>query len=404
MNLNGKNIILGVCGGIAAYKAAEVIRLLKKDGADVWVVMTEKAKEFLSPLTLQTLSENPVYSDLFHNECKYPMPHIDLAKKCHLLLIAPATANTIGKCASGIADDLLSTLFLSVSSSVLIAPAMNNNMYTNPVVQENIKKLKGFNVNFVEPEFGELACGDQGEGRLAEPDAIISRAKELLYEKKNLIGKNILVTAGPTHEQIDPIRFISNLSSGKMGYAIARAAKRRGGNVILISGPTNISPPPSIQFIPVKSADDMRREVLNEYKKADVIIMTAAVSDFSPIRYFDKKIKSKESEGITLKLKKTSDILSEVSNRQAVSSQKKIIVGFALETDNIIKNAKEKLKKKNMDFIVANSINGFGSDLNKVAIIDRRGTVEDIPLVSKDRIAEILMDKIEKGLKVKYVK
>ncbi len=401
--MKGKTIILGVSGGIAAYKAAELTRLFKKEGADVWVVMTKSAKEFVSPLTFEVLSGNPVYSDMFLKS-SISMPHIDLGKKCDLFIVAPATANIIGKFANGIADDLLSTFYLSVTSPVLIAPAMNNNMYANPVVQENISKLKRFNINFVEPEFGELACGDKGEGRLAGLDIIMSRAKELLlnppsppFAKGGLDGKTVLVTAGPTHEAIDPVRFISNLSSGKMGYAVASAARRRGANVILISGPTSLPVLSGVRFISIKSASDMRREILKEVKKADVIIMTAAVSDFTPAKYSDRKIKKVEGEDIILELKRTPDILSEISfkivNRQS-SIVNPIIVGFALETDDIIKNAKEKLKEKNLDFIVANSVNGFGSDQNKVTIIDKKGNLYDIPQMSKDGIAEILLDKV----------
>jgi len=377
--LKGKTIILGISGGIAAYKSAELIRLFKKEGAEVWVVMTKSAKEFVSPLTFETLSGNPVYSDMFLDssifnlQSSISMPHIDLAKRSDLFIVAPATANIIGKFANGIADDLLSTLYLSAISPVLIAPAMNNNMYANPVVQENIKRLKGFNINFVEPGFGELACGDKGEGRLAELDTILSKAKWLLAAKKDLSGKTVLVTAGPTHEAIDPVRVISNSSSGKMGYAVASAARRRGAEVILISGPTSLPVPSGVRFISIKSASDMRREILKEVKKADVIIMTAAVSDFTPENYSEKKIKKEDTEGITVKLKKNPDILSEITSklRNTQSAiRNPIIVGFALETDGIIKNAKKKLREKNLDFIVANSINGFGSNQNKVTIID----------------------------------
>ena len=407
MSLNNKIIILGVSGGIAAYKAAELTRLFKKEGADVRVVMTTSAKEFVSPLTFETLSGNPVYSDMFINSAlrgTHPvdgsqysalnMPHIDLGKKCDLFIVAPATANIIGKFANGIADDLLSTLYLSVTSPVLIAPAMNNNMYANPVVQENIKKLKGFNINIVEPGFGELACGDKGEGRLADLDVILSRAKELLTSKGDLSDRTVLVTAGPTHEAIDPVRFISNLSSGKMGYAVASAARRRGANVILISGSTSLPVPSGVRFISIKSASDMRREILKEVERADVIIMTAAVSDFTPENYSDKKIKKEDTEGITIKFKKNPDILSEISHQPSAISHQRIVVGFALETDDMIKNAKEKLKEKNLDFIVANSVNGFGSDQNKVTIIDKKGNLYDIPQMSKDGVAEIILDKV----------
>ncbi|MBI5750451.1 MAG: bifunctional phosphopantothenoylcysteine decarboxylase/phosphopantothenate--cysteine ligase CoaBC, partial [Nitrospinae bacterium] len=353
-------------------------------------------------------SEMFVDSSIFNLQSSISMPHIDLAKMCDLFIVAPATANIIGKFANGIADDLLSTFYLSVTSPVLIAPAMNNNMYANPVVQENIKKLKGFNINFVEPGFGELACGDKGEGRLAELDIILSRAKELLSNppmspfakggrKMGLEGKTVLVTAGTTHEAIDPVRFISNLSSGKMGYAVASAARGRGANVILISGPTSLPVPSGVRFISIKSASDMRREILKEVEKADVIIMTAAVSDWTPQKYSDRKIKKEDTEGITVKFKKNPDILSEITSKlrnPQSAIRNPIIVGFALETDNIIKNAKEKLKEKNLDFIVANNVNGFGSDQNKVTIIDRKGNLDDIPLMSKDAIAEILLDKV----------
>ncbi|MEK6545659.1 MAG: bifunctional phosphopantothenoylcysteine decarboxylase/phosphopantothenate--cysteine ligase CoaBC [Nitrospinota bacterium] len=408
--LKGKTVILGVCGGIAAYKAAELTRFLKKDGADVWVVMTRNAKEFISPLTFEVLSGNSVYtnmflqSSIFNLQSSISMPHIDLAKKCDILLIVPATANIIGKFASGIADDLLSTLYLSVKAPVLIAPAMNSNMYANPIVQENIKRLKGFDINFVEPESGELACGDIGEGRLAEPNQILKKVRQLLAVKKDLKGKTILITAGPTCEPIDPVRFISNPSSGKMGYAIARAAKMRGGDVVLISGPTGIPVPSGIKFISVSSAADMRREVLKEFKKSDISIMAAAVSDFTPENYSDKKIKKEGTEGITIKLKKNPDILSEITSKLRTPNSKlrtPIIIGFALETEDMIKNAKKKLKEKNLDLIVANHIKGFGSDFNRAIIIDRKGNAEDIPLMSKEELAEIILDRALRSLSEK---
>ncbi len=408
--LEGKEIILGITGGIAVYKAVDILRHLTRDGAGVTVVMTRHAREFVTPLTFQVLSKNPVYSDMFKgNMAGKGMEHISLAERGDILLVAPATANIIGKFANGIADDLLSTLFLSVTCPVLIAPSMNEKMYHNIVVQENIKRLHNRNIEIIEPVYGELACGDEGKGRLADVDSIIEKVIELLPmsdnistgergeqqgDKKNdLSNRTILITAGPTQEPLDPARYLSNPSSGKMGYALADTARRRGAEVILISGPGSLPIPNDVTFIPVKRAREMEKAVLSHIDRSDTVIMSAAVSDFEPKRFSKKKIK-KTNKDIVLELKRTPDILAKIGLRK----EDKIIVGFAAETDDIIVKAEKKLKNKRLDLIVVNDISnpdiGFRSDFNKVSIIDNEGKVDHLPLMSKKRLADIIIDRI----------
>lgn len=400
--LKGKKVILGICGGISAYKSALVCRGLKKLGAEVIVVMTKAGTKFITPLTMETLSENEVVTELFPEKKMVGTHHITLADWADLVLIAPATANIIGKIKSGIADDILTTVVISTKSKVLFAPAMNVKMWDNPVVQENISFLKKLGYKFIEPGIGDLACGDFGKGRMAEPEDIIKNVIELLSEKKDLEGKTILVTAGRTEEPLDPIRYISNRSSGKMGYAISEKAKKRGAKVILISGPSNLDIPFGVDFIPIKTAKQMRAEVKKNFKKADCVIMTAAVSDFVPEEIFDKKIK--RAETLTLKLKSTPDILEEIGKRKG----KKILVGFSLETEDEVKNAKTKLKEKNLDLIVVNNPKtpgaGFELDTNVVTIIDKKGKVQKLPLLTKKDLADKILDKISFLLKRKHPK
>jgi phosphopantothenoylcysteine decarboxylase/phosphopantothenate--cysteine ligase len=395
--LKSKNIILGVTGGIAAYKSAEICRRLKKLEANVVVVMTKSGTKFITPLTMETLSENEVITELFPANKVVKTRHIDLATWADLILIAPATANIIGKIASGIADNILSTVIMSTLSPVLICPSMNENMYLNPIVQKNIEKLKGLGYRFVEPEIGDLACGTVGKGRLADLDIILREVADILVKKKDLEEKKILITAGPTREPIDKVRFISNRSSGKMGYAIAQEAKRRGARVALISGPTNLEKPPGVGFHQVKTAEEMYFQVKSHLKEADVLIMAAAVSDFVPKFVQSKKIKRQEE--ILLELKPTVDILKKISKNK----KGKIFVGFALETENEIDNAKRKLKEKNLDLIVVNNPNvsgaGFEVDTNVVTLIDKKGKIEKLPLLSKGIVAEKILGKVAGLLK-----
>lgn len=396
--LKGKKIILAITGGIAAYKSALVCRRLKKLGAEVIVVMTQAGTKFITPLTMETLSENEVVTQLFPEKKMVGTRHVSLADWCDLVLIAPATANIIGKIKAGIADDILSTVVISTKSQVFFVPAMNVKMWENPILQENISKLKKLGYKFIDPGTGDLACGYEGKGRMAEPEQIVNEIMKFLSTKKDLEGKSILVTASKTVEPIDPIRYLSNRSSGKMGFAIAQAALSRGAQVTLISGPSSLSPPAGIKFIPVASASQMRNEVKKNYKKADCLIMAAAVSDFTPEKKLANKIKKDQAE-LVLKLKKTPDILKEMGKQKG----KKILVGFSLETENEIKNSKSKLKEKNLDLIVVNNPTqpgaGFGGDNNIATIIDKKGKVQRLPLMSKNDLADKILDKVSILLK-----
>lgn len=398
MMLKDKKIILGITGGIAAYKACDVVRRLKKLGAQVIVVMTENAKKFITPLTLETLSGNEVVTETFPERRFVGVRHVDLAGWADLILIAPATANIIGKIRSGIADDILTTIVISSKAPVLIAPAMNVNMYENPIFQENLSYLQKLGYKFVEPEVGELASGIVGKGRLAEPETIVGEVVKILTKEKDLQGKSIIVTAGRTEEPLDPIRYLSNRSSGKMGYAIAQEAYERGAKVTLISGPSNLTPPSGLNFIPVRTAQEMLSAVRSTFKKADALIMASAVSDFSPTLISKEKIK-KGGEEIVLELKPTVDILKEMGKQK----KEKVLVGFSLETEDEIKNAKKKLVEKKLDLIVVNNPNvpgaGFEVDTNQVTLIDKRGKIEKLPLLSKKEVASKILDKVQSLLR-----
>ncbi len=390
--LKDKKIIVGITGGIAAYKTCEIVRRLKKLGAQVIVIMTQNAQKFITPLTLETLSENEVVTEMFPERKVVGVRHVNLANWADLILIAPATANIIGKMRAGIADDILSTVLVSTKSPVLIAPAMNVNMYENRIFQENMEYLKKLGYLFIEPGTGALACGT-GKGRLPEPEVIVSEVIKLITGKNDLEGKSILVTAGRTEEPLDPVRYISNRSSGKMGYAIAEAAQRRGAKVTLISGPSNLSIPGNVNFIPVKRAEEMYLAVKSHFGKTDALIMTAAVSDFIPNVVSKDKIK-KTSEKIWLELKPGRDILKEMGKLK----KKQILVGFSLETEDEIENSKKKLEEKNLDLIVVNNPNvpgaGFEVDTNQVTLIDKKGKVEKLPLLSKQEAAGKVLDKV----------
>ncbi|HGE71157.1 TPA: bifunctional phosphopantothenoylcysteine decarboxylase/phosphopantothenate--cysteine ligase CoaBC [Candidatus Poribacteria bacterium] len=394
--LNGKNVLLGVTGGISAYKAVEIASRLVKLGANVNVIMTKNATKLVQPLTFRYISRNPVAIDMFAEPESWKPEHISLADKADILIIAPATANIIAKLAHGIADDMLSTTALAVRCPILIAPAMNCNMLDNAIVQENIKILKDHKVEFVESEYGMLACGYEGKGRLADPEKIVQKIVNILTIKRDLEGKTILVTAGPTREALDPVRFISNRSSGKMGYAIAEVALKRGANVILITGPTNITPPDKAKVINVESALQMYDAVMSNALQADIIIMSAAVSDYRPKEFSQQKIKRDKGE-ITLVLEENPDILAELGKNKRGGQ---IIVGFSMETENLLENSIKKLKKKNADFIVANDLSkegaGFGTDTNIVTIISADGEVKELPLMSKHDVANAIFDFIIK--------
>lgn len=394
-----KTVVIGVSGGIAVYKTLDVISRLKKLGVNVNVIMTKSATEFVTPLSFQSLSQNYVVCDMFEDPKTWDVEHISLAKRADVFLMAPATANVIGKMANGIADDMLTTTVMATKAKVLIAPAMNTNMYENPIVQRNINTLKELGYNFVEPESGRLACGDIGKGKLATPETIVDEVVKLLSTKQDLKGKSIIITAGPTMESIDPVRFISNRSSGKMGYAIASQAINRGADVTLISGPTNLTPPQNLKkLIRIESAKDMYDAVIENFDKNEVIIKSAAVADYKPKDYSDKKIK-KSNDDLSIELDRNKDIAYEIGKIK----KEKILVGFAAETNDLIENAKGKVQKKNLDFIVANDLTkegaGFGVDTNIVKIIDKQGNVTEYPKMKKEEVANVILDKITMLLK-----
>ena len=391
----GKNILLGVTGGIAAYKAAYLASALKKYGASLQVVMTKNAAEFISPLTFETLTGNPVITDAFFHAGGYDVAHVSIAQKTDFALIAPATANIIGKMAGGIADDMLSTTCLALTCPIFLAPAMNTAMYQNKAVQENMKKLKDRGVYFVDPGEGLLACGDTGMGRMAEPDEILSIIKQYFSYNQDFASIRILITAGPTVEKVDPVRYLTNRSSGKMGYALAAQAKKRGADVTLISGPVSITAPQGIKVISVSSADEMYKAVMQNKKQADVIIKCAAVADYTPVRVSKNKIK--KGDTFSLELKATQDILSELGRNGKTA----FLVGFAAETDHVLDYAKSKLAEKNLDIIVANDVSdtltGFAADNNTVTVIHKEGRESHFSSAPKEKIAGHILDEIKIG-------
>ncbi len=393
MYLKDKNIILGVCGGIAAYKAVELLRLLKKAGACVRVVMTRSALEFVGELTFRVLSGNDVCTGLFNTDIS-SVRHIEWANNADAVVIAPATANIIAKLAGGIADDALSTMMLAVTCPVMLCPSMNSNMYESLAVQRNLDILENDGVFILEPGSGELACKTSGIGRLPEPGMISDRVDKF-FAPKDLKDKKILVSAGPTQEPIDPVRYITNHSSGKMGYSIARSAEKRGADVCLVSGPVAIDPPLGVHLIEIQTAEEMAREVLSEMEMADIIIMVAAVADYRPVNRERFKIKKKDSnKNLTISLVENQDIIKQAGRKK----NKQFLVGFAAETNDLEKNALLKMEKKNLDLIVANLVgvegSGFKSDTNKVKFFFRSGKSEDIPMMDKNLIADRLFDSI----------
>lgn len=390
-----KIIALGISSSISIYKACDIIRRFQDKKYQVQVILTKNASRMISPLLFSALSGREVIVDPFEEEQSERISHVVLAKEASLFLVAPATANIIGKLASGVADDFLSTFYTVVRCPVLIAPAMNEAMYLQRQTQENIRKLKGLGVKFVEPEKGFLACQDTGWGRLASPEKIVDEGLTLVQRSESLKGKTILVTAGPTREFLDPVRFLTNRSTGKMGYALAEEALRRGAKVILVSGPTNhVFPPPEAVFRDVQTAGDMKREVSKYFPKADVVLMAAAVSDFTFAQTASSKIK-KEKFGESIKITAAPDLLQELSRKKG----SKVLVGFAAETENAVDNASQKLKKKNLDMIVANNVLdegvGFESDFNQVSIVFPGGQAIQTEKMTKVEISQIILDKVE---------
>jgi len=389
---DGKNLtaVVGVTGGIACYKAVELVRLLVKDGFAVRVIMTRGAREFVTPLTFQTLSGNPVATEIFDLTQESEIGHINLADCADIFVIAPATANVIGKITAGIADDLLLTVLMATRAPVLIAPAMNIHMYENAILQENIRKLRRVGYHLIEPAEGFLACGYEGKGRLPEPETILEEIRRLV-RKKDLAGERFLITAGPNREPIDPVRYISNRSSGKMGYALARAGLRRGAVVALVSGPTALEPPSGARLIPVTTAAEMRRAVLDEFPNCTAVIMAAAVSDYRPLEYSSAKMK-RGKKPLELRLEPNPDILKEIGAMKGG----KLLVGFAAESDDLVANARKKLQEKNLDLIVANDVtqegSGFDGDTNIATIVDRGGGARALPLMTKDELADQILD------------
>jgi phosphopantothenoylcysteine decarboxylase/phosphopantothenate--cysteine ligase len=391
--LNNKVVVLGVSGGIAAYKACDLASKLRQAGAEVTVVMTEAAQRFVSPLTFHSLVHRPVITSLWSPIEEWEIEHISVARRASIAVIAPATANVIGKLAGGIADDFLTTFVLATGAPILVCPAMNCDMYANPIVQENVGRLKERGFHFVEPEEGSLACGDVGKGRLASVETIFERIVQLLCPPQDLEGTKMLVTAGPTQEYIDPVRYITNPSTGKMGYALAQAASERGAEVILVSGPTNLPPPDGVETIRVTTAAEMAEQALRKARGCKVVIGAAAVADFTPVGTAEQKMKKKTAR-FTLTLEPTVDIIAELGKRKG----RRVLVGFSVETRDLIENSMKKLTKKNLDMIVCNDVTqagaGFASDTNVVTILDKRGEPEQLPRMTKLETAHKVLDRI----------
>lgn len=390
----GKNIIVGVSGGIAAYKACDVVSKLKKQGFEIDVIMTKNAQKFVSPLTFQTLSNRKVVTDMFERPSDWNVEHIELAKKADVFVIVPATANIIGKIANGIADDMLTTTIMATEAKKVIVPAMNTKMYHNPIVQENIMKLKRHGYYFIEPVSGLLACGDTGKGKMEEPGVIVEELYLIANQTQEMAGCKVTVTAGATMEDIDPVRYLTNRSTGKMGYAIAEQAVLKGATVVMISGKTNLTPPRGLsKFIEIRSAQEMYQEVKREMVDTDILIKAAAVADFTPRVTAENKIK-KQDDDLIIDLKRTKDIAFEMGK---VKKSNQVIVGFAAETESVLEHAVQKLKKKNLDFIVSNDLTksgaGFGTDTNIVSFLLPNGEIERYDLMQKKEVADNILKK-----------
>lgn len=391
--LKGKTIVLGVTGGIAAYKIANLASMLVKLHCDVHVIMTQNATNFITPITFETLTNNKCLIDTFDRNFQFHVEHVALAKRADVVMIAPATANVIGKLAHGIADDMLTTTVLACTCKKFVAPAMNTQMYRNPIVQDNMKTLKQYGFELIEPATGFLACRDVGEGKLPDPEVLLQYILRELAFEKDMTGKKVLVTAGPTQESIDPVRYITNHSTGKMGYAIARHCMLRGADVTLVSGPTNLTPPPFVTVIPVVSAKEMFDAVTSHAKEQDIIIKSAAVADYRPATVASEKMK-KSDNALALDLEKTEDILKYLGEHKKESQ---FLCGFSMETENMLDNSRAKLVKKNLDMIVANNLKqtgaGFGTDTNIVTLITKKDE-QELPILTKDEVAKAIVDKI----------
>ncbi|MCD8026169.1 MAG: bifunctional phosphopantothenoylcysteine decarboxylase/phosphopantothenate--cysteine ligase CoaBC [Clostridiales bacterium] len=395
--LKGKTVVVGVTGSIAAYKSAQLVSALVKEGCDVHAVMTKNALNFINPITFETLTGNKCLTDTFDRNFEFNVTHVSLSQKADAIIVAPASADVIGKMANGIADDMLTTMVLAANCRVIVAPAMNTAMCTNRIVSDNLKKLKDYGFEIIEPAVGRLACGSVGAGKFPDESVLTAYLRREIEFEKDLAGTRVLVTAGPTVEELDPVRFITNRSTGKMGYAVAEAAVNRGAKVTLVSGPVNIEPPLFAETINVKSAEDMYGAVVGELDKNDILIMSAAVADYTPAEKSDEKIKKKDGD-MSLELKRTRDILAYAGKNK---SQSQVICGFSMETSNLAENSSAKLKSKNCDLIVANNLNdkgaGFGTDTNKITLITADGA-EELELMSKKDAAHKIIDKAAKIL------
>ena len=396
MKLTGKTVVLGITGGIAAYKACELASRLRKAGAETYVIMTKNACEFVAPLSFETLTNHPVVTDTFARPETWEVEHVALAKKADIFVIAPATANIMAKMACGIADDMLSTTVLATKAPVLVAPAMNTGMWENVATRSNVETLKNRGVHFVGPDGGYLACGDSGAGRMSEPEAIFDAICSILCPVQDMAGLNVLVTAGPTRESLDPVRYITNHSSGKMGYAIAAAAQRRGANVTLLSGPVQITAPDGVEVVDVLTTQNLYDRMMERCEKQHIIIQAAAPADFTPVVFAEEKIKKNNDGLMTIELKETQDVAKAVGERK---QKGQVLIGFAAETEKLTEHASKKLTKKNLDMIVANDVTrpgaGFNVDTNIVTFITKDG-MEDMPQLSKADVAEKLLDRAVK--------
>lgn len=393
MTMTKKTIVLGVTGSIAAYKIAGLASMLVKEGCEVHVVMTRNATNFINPITFETLTGNKCLVDTFDRNFEYNVEHVSLAKKADVVLVAPATANVIGKMANGIADDMLTTVLLAAQCPIIVSPAMNTNMYHNAFVQENLQKLRDHGIEVIPPQVGRLACADVGEGKMPEVEVLMAYLRKAVAYEKDMKGMHVLVTAGPTLEPIDPVRFISNHSTGKMGFAIARAAMERGAEVTLICGNTNIEPPLLVNTVKVQTAEQMLEVVTENFPHCDMLIKAAAVADFTPATYHSEKVKKKEGN-MSIELKRTTDILRHISS---FKKKGQLVCGFSMETENMLENSKKKLEEKNLDMIVANNLKvegaGFGVDTNVVTLITK-DDVKQLPIMTKEEVAHKLLDNL----------